>query len=301
MSVLSEYITRIAELLPSKVSLSTKKLEDGFSNTSYLIGWQGEPRLVLRLPGIEESKFAVNRRAEMATVTQAAQLGISPPLLWQDDHGVLVSQYVAQPALSWQVEHDTTSVQRLANLLVTTHTMESGEHSYCVYKVIEHYLKQIAEAVCDEDVLTKEWQLLRSWFQALVPSLSPLANTLCHNDMNPKNVLMDDQTAWLIDWEYAGYGDPLFDLAVVVQSHNLSASMAKQLCQFYDAEMDFSDIEACLDNYRQAYVIRELAWLLLYYLHQDKLPSFLESYYQYKNTPQVKRLLDESEQNEFSG
>ncbi|MEO9654521.1 phosphotransferase [Marinomonas sp.] len=295
MSALSEYITRIAEFLPSKVSVSTKKLEDGFSNTSYLIGWQGEPRLVLRLPGIEEHKFAISRRAELATVTQAALLGITPPLLWQDEHGVLVSQYVEQPALSWQVAHDPMSVQRLANLLIETHSMEPNEHCYCVYAVIEHYLKQIVEVVNNDDLVTKEWQFLTSWFQTLTPSLSPLASTLCHNDVNPKNVLMDGQTAWLIDWEYAGHGDPLFDLAVVVQSHNLSESLAKRLCQFYDEKMDFSDIAACLYNYRQAYVIRELAWLLLYYLHQGKSSSFLESYYQYRNTPQVKQLLNENE------
>jgi thiamine kinase-like enzyme len=44
-------------------------------------------------------------------------------------------------------------------------------------------------------------------------TISPFIPTLCHNDMLPANVLDDGQRVWIVDWEYAGMGHPLFDLA----------------------------------------------------------------------------------------
>ena len=44
-------------------------------------------------------------------------------------------------------------------------------------------------------------------------SIAPYVPTLCHNDMLPANVLDDGRRVWIVDWEYAGMGHPLFDLA----------------------------------------------------------------------------------------
>ena len=37
----------------------------------------------------------------------------------------------------------------------------------------------------------------------------------------------------LIDWEYAGVGDPFFDLAVIVQHHGLDNPLARCLLENY--------------------------------------------------------------------
>ncbi|MFB7222810.1 phosphotransferase family protein [Streptomyces sp. NPDC056227] len=36
---------------------------------------------------------------------------------------------------------------------------------------------------------------------------------LVHGDFSPKNILTDGHSAWVIDWEVAHYGSPVFDLA----------------------------------------------------------------------------------------
>jgi aminoglycoside phosphotransferase (APT) family kinase protein len=35
----------------------------------------------------------------------------------------------------------------------------------------------------------------------------------CHNDLLPANFINDGARLWLLDWEYAGMGDPAFDFA----------------------------------------------------------------------------------------
>jgi thiamine kinase-like enzyme len=53
---------------------------------------------------------------------------------------------------------------------------------------------------------------------------------LCHNDPYYLNFL-DDGTLWLIDWEYAGMGDPMYDLAGV--GHTLDADGRDVLLETY--------------------------------------------------------------------
>src|SRR5262249_36398443 len=47
----------------------------------------------------------------------------------------------------------------------------------------------------------------------LVRRIAPFRPVLCHNDLMPANLIDDDPRLWLVDWEYAGVGHPLFDLA----------------------------------------------------------------------------------------
>jgi thiamine kinase len=55
---------------------------------------------------------------------------------------------------------------------------------------------------------------------------------LCHNDVHHLN-LVDDGRLWLIDWEYAGQGDPYFDLASFCCYHTLSNSARRELLRTY--------------------------------------------------------------------
>ena len=40
-----------------------------------------------------------------------------------------------------------------------------------------------------------------------------IKNTPCHNDTVPENFVKDDKRLYLIDWEYSGMNDPMWDLA----------------------------------------------------------------------------------------
>ena len=55
---------------------------------------------------------------------------------------------------------------------------------------------------------------------------------LCHNDILNHNILESDKLM-LIDWEFAGVGDPCFDLAVVVQHHGLGKKLGNLFLNAY--------------------------------------------------------------------
>ena len=57
---------------------------------------------------------------------------------------------------------------------------------------------------------------------------------LCHNDVHHLNVI-DGDSLRLIDWEYAGVGEPLFDLASVSVYHRYRRSQRERLLSAYAA------------------------------------------------------------------
>jgi thiamine kinase-like enzyme len=57
---------------------------------------------------------------------------------------------------------------------------------------------------------------------------------LCHHDIHAQNIVTDRaDRLWLVDWEYAGSGDPVFDLASCASQLELSAASTGLLCDEY--------------------------------------------------------------------
>ena len=55
--------------------------------------------------------------------------------------------------------------------------------------------------------------------------------------MHHLNLLGTARRLWLLDWEYAGVGDPLFDLAAVCCYHDYDAALRAQVLQAYYGEL----------------------------------------------------------------
>ncbi|NLQ18960.1 phosphotransferase [Marinomonas sp. M1K-6] len=285
MTTLSEYFVKMAGILPTLAEIETTLLEDGFSNKVYLIHWHQIPRLVLRIPSSDASAFGIDRSSENAVLLAAVRAGISPPVLWHDDQGAFACQFVSQPSLDWAVFHQDKEIPRLAQALVQVHSLPMGQHHYDVFDVIEHYLAGILFHCGDNASLLVEYDYLSALFRQLTPPDVFLAPVLCHNDLNPKNILMDSEQLWLIDWEYAGVGDPLFDLAVVVKSHNLDARQTTLLLHSYRSDLPEVESLKAIQTYVKAYGLREMAWLLLKHLVTPEEALLRQHYDEFKATP----------------
>ncbi len=65
--------------------------------------------------------------------------------------------------------------------------------------------------------------------------LSPNHQTLglCHNDLNPQNIISRGGKQYLVDWEFACIGDVFFDLAGFIVEHHLAGDKAAIFLQAY--------------------------------------------------------------------
>jgi thiamine kinase len=64
----------------------------------------------------------------------------------------------------------------------------------------------------------------------------PGPSVLCHNDLNAQNMIENGGgRIWLVDWEYAGLGEAVFDLASCASQHQMSHAQARRFVQLYRA------------------------------------------------------------------
>jgi thiamine kinase-like enzyme len=66
----------------------------------------------------------------------------------------------------------------------------------------------------------------------------------CHNDLLNANFLDDGERLRIVDWEYAGMGDPFFDLANFSINHALGQQEREALLLAYVGEVRLADARA---------------------------------------------------------
>lgn len=71
------------------------------------------------------------------------------------------------------------------------------------------------------------------------PVLSKLVP--CHLDLKGDNLFDDGHRLWLIDWEYAGMSDPLFDLAMLAPTEDFSEAEIISVLEIYRSQSTSND------------------------------------------------------------
>ncbi len=81
----------------------------------------------------------------------------------------------------------------------------------------------------------------------------------CHNDLLNANFIDDGERLVIVDWEYAGMGDPFFDLANFSINHDLDAEARAVLLAAYAGDAHSEGL-AALDLMRFMSDFREAMW-----------------------------------------
>src|SRR5207248_773593 len=61
----------------------------------------------------------------------------------------------------------------------------------------------------------------------------------CHDDLLAANFIHDGERVWIVDWEYAGMGDPAFDLANFAVNNDLDEDGDRALLEAYGGGVDY--------------------------------------------------------------
>jgi len=154
---------------------------------------------------------------EASILKHAAHLGITPEVTGYERGDTLVQRYV-------EGEHRTslTSVD-LTALADTLRTLHADAYRDAHWPTID------LSALIEPD--TAE---VKEAFTAITHF--PATPALCHNDLNPRNILWRDGQVWLIDFEYAGLNDPCFDLAAVSVEFGFSDELERMWMEAYWGE-----------------------------------------------------------------
>jgi thiamine kinase-like enzyme len=191
-----------------------ERLGGALTNVSYKVTIGGVA-YALRLAGEGTSDF-IDRSAEEHNARVAAAAGLSAEVLYFDAReGTMVTRFVG--GVSMDVGEgfglDPSAPARAARALKRVHTLGRLFRSrFYVFAAIDGYLGLLRERRTPlPEGYHEAGRKARAVRLALEASPAPLVP--CHNDPWPGNLLDADGRIYLIDWEYSGMNDPMWDLA----------------------------------------------------------------------------------------
>jgi thiamine kinase-like enzyme len=206
--------------------------------------------------------LGILRSNELLCHQSAANLGLSPAIVYTQGAWV-VSQWIEGQSLSPESLCESNRLEAVAKLLARLHQGAhevAGEFTYfCVFQTIATYLsraKQLNASMPDE--LEKQSQQLLT----LSKDRHPFHPKLCHNDLLPANIIDDGQRLWLVDWEYAGMGSSLFDVAGFCVNAQLKPADEKRFLLALRLSQDAS-LSQDLNLLKAAGLLREVLWAVI--------------------------------------
>ncbi|NQU58300.1 MAG: phosphotransferase family protein [Rhodospirillales bacterium] len=184
----------------------------GLTNLVYRIGVNGK-NYILRLAG-EGTEEYIDRAIEGHNAKVAAEAGVSAEVFFFDaSDGLMLADFIEGETMSPdRFAASPGAPARAANAFKALH--ECGlefNFRFELFSMIDEYLKVLAElgATLPEgynDVVT-EAEAVRHALDAHPAKLTP-----CHCDPLCENFIDDGARMWIVDWEYSGMNDPLWDL-----------------------------------------------------------------------------------------
>jgi thiamine kinase-like enzyme len=175
----------------------------------------GGAAYVLRLAGEGTSDY-IDRAAEKHNARVAAEAGVNAEVIYFDSRdGTMVTRFVEGISMNAGDGfcRDSGAPVRAARTLKQVHSLGMLFRSrFAVFAAIDGYLDLLRgwRTPLPEDY-SEVVQRARAVRMAL--EASPAVLVPCHNDPWPGNLLDADGRIYLIDWEYSGMNDPLWDLA----------------------------------------------------------------------------------------
>ena len=195
---------------------AVEQLADGPTNLSVRLE-QGGRHFVLRVDKPEAASLGLNRAAEREVIETVALAGLGhKPVYFDAAAGIYLRPWI--PGVTWTQTDllNEDNLLRLAVLLRELHAVPPAGIKFKPLLAAGRYAKQLG---------TAEAGNLFGQIAGLYALIEPGPPAMCHNDLVCHNIL-EGEALTLIDWEYAGIGDPYFDLAIVVQHHGLSRNLA---------------------------------------------------------------------------
>ncbi|NGM47298.1 phosphotransferase family protein [Rhodobacter sp. SGA-6-6] len=216
--------------IPALAAGGTPERLGGLTNRVYRVG-----DCVLRLPGRGTEAY-IDRRNEAEAARAAAEAGVSPPVLHADpETGVMVTRYLPGTATMSPEAFRTRkgSPARAGAAFARLHA--SGARfpaRFELFAMIDDYLRHLASTDIAppegyHDVL-REAEAVRAALAAVPLPLAP-----CHCDPLCENFLDTGEAMWIVDWEYSGMNDPMWDLGDLSVEAGFDAAQEQEMLHAY--------------------------------------------------------------------
>jgi thiamine kinase-like enzyme len=219
-------------------NLTLTALSGGITNRNFLVTpGDGDDRYVIRLGGNDTHLLGISREVEHAATVAAAGVGVGPEVVaFIRPEGYLVTRFIMGEAVSLQQVHERPTIERVVDSLRRIHEGPAIPGLFVPFRIVEAYR---ALAISHGVAIPRAWDLAHEASRRIERAFleAPTELRPCHNDLLNANFIDDGQRIRIVDWEYAGMGDPFFDLGNFSVNHELTADEDASLMEAYDGEV----------------------------------------------------------------
>ncbi len=287
-------LNRIAALPIWQGEILATPLGGGRTNLNFTVE-DATGKYVVRL-GEDIPAHHVMRFNELAASRAAHAAGLSPEVVFADE-GITVIRHIECKTLEETDVGKPEYLSRIVALMKQCHA-EVPQHLhgpalvFWVFHVIRDYATTLKTH--NSRYLAKVGTYLEI-AKGLEADIGPIELVFGHNDLMAANILDDGQRLWLIDWDYAGFNSPLFDLGGLASNNGLSAAQEQEmLALYYGTPPD----AALLHRYHAmkcASLLREVMWSMV----SEELSDLDVDYagYTAENLGRFARAIDDYRQN----
>jgi thiamine kinase-like enzyme len=254
-------LQRVPELAGTELTLTA--LSGGITNRNFLIAIAGRPdRYVIRLAGNDTHLLGISREVEHAATVAAAGVGVGPEVTaFIRPEGYLVTRFIEGSPVSDEAVHRPETLARVGEALRRIHDGPPIPGLFIPFRIVEAYR---ALAAARGVAIPPEYELAMAFARRIELAflVNPVELRPCHNDLLNANFIDDGSRIRIVDWEYAGMGDPFFDLGNFSVNHDLTPDEDVEVLRAYEREVR-PDRLARLRLMRTVSDFREAMWGVL--------------------------------------
>lgn len=234
-------------------------ITSGITNENVRVDVDGET-FVVRLPGADTELLGIDRHAELEATRTAAAAGVGPEVV-DFVEGCLVTRFVeGRPIPEEDLEREDV-LELVVRSVRAIHAAPGIPSAFPVFQIVERYRNLAAERGVPIPAAYDRAHALAERIEGAFGA-NPMPEATCHNDLLNANFLRDGDHVWIVDYEYAGVGDPFFDLGNLSINNGLSAKAQETLLRLYVG--DVRDVHrARLGLMRVMSDFREAMWGVL--------------------------------------
>jgi thiamine kinase-like enzyme len=251
---------RIAGLPIWKAVVDIEPLKGGLSNESYVVTC-GKEKFVVRF-GSDYPFHHVSRARELMAARAAHAAGFAPEVVYAET-GLMVSRFI--DGITYAEEDVRANLAEIARLIRRFHEAMpahvSGEgFIFWVFHVIRDYGRTLVDGKSRMAGNVHGYVELASKLEAVQ---QPLPIVFGHHDLLPANFIHDGDRLWIIDFEYAGFGTAMFDLAGIASNAVFDQGQAEELLGEYFGKSPTPALCQSHAAMQCASLLREAMWSMV--------------------------------------
>ena len=215
-------------------SYDTLERLGGLTNHTYHAVLADGREFVVRIPG-EGTEEMIIRDDERKSTDLACRVGVDARMLYFGEDGAKVTEYIKNAVtMSAEAFHNRDRVRAAADIFRTIHSCgEDTGVPFEVFDMAATYEKIIHDLNVPmfDDYEEQKAKVMK--IKAEIDAVIPFQKVPCHNDPLCENWVEGDGRLYLIDWEYAGMNDGMWDVSDISIEAGFDREWDSLLLEFY--------------------------------------------------------------------